>query len=53
MRRSLHARSDDDNLLGMYAKWGYDALPEFDQPGWLLAFAGREPIRFHVRRGLT
>ena len=49
----LHARSDDDNLLSMYAKWGYDALPEFDQPGWLLAFAGREPIRFHVRRGLT
>ena len=49
----LHARSDDDNLLGMYAKWGYDALPEFDQPGWLLAVAGREPIRFHVRRGLT
>ena len=37
----LHARSDDDNLLSMYAKWGYDALPEFDQPGWLLAFAGR------------
>lgn len=43
----LHAATKEDRLLGMYEKQGYSQLPELDQPGWVLAFSGREATRFH------
>jgi ribosomal protein S18 acetylase RimI-like enzyme len=46
----LHAATKQPRLLQMYAKLGYEELPSFDQPGWLLAWSGREPTRYHVKR---
>ena len=43
----LHAATKEDRLLGMYETQGYSQLPELDQPGWVLAFSGREATRFH------
>ena len=43
----LHATTSQDELLGMYKRQGYEALPSFDQPGWVLAVAGREATRYH------
>ena len=46
----LHAATKQPRLLQMYAKLGYEELPSFDQPGWVLAWSGREPTRYHVKR---
>lgn len=45
----LHAATAKPKLLAMYGQQGYDALPDFDQPGWILALAGREQTRYHVK----
>jgi GNAT superfamily N-acetyltransferase len=43
----LHAATQQEQLLRMYDKLNYDALPSFDQPAWVLMVAGREPTRYH------
>lgn len=43
----LHAATQQEQLLRMYDKLDYDALPSFDQPAWVLMVAGREPTRYH------
>ena len=50
----LHAATAQERLLGMYADQGYEQLPSFDQPGWVLALSGREATRYHRKplRGL-
>lgn len=48
----LHTATENETLLAMYEGWQYEQLPEFDQPGWVLATSGREAMRFH-RRGLA
>lgn len=48
----LHAATKNETLLAMYEGWQYEQLPDFDQPGWVLATSGREATRFH-RRGLA
>lgn len=49
----LHAATRQERLLSMYAKKGYEALPSFDQPRWVLAVAGREATRYHRKRCLA
>ena len=46
----LHAATAKDRLLKMYAGQGYEALPSYDQPGWILSLAGREATRYHCKR---
>ena len=46
----LHAATEKVGLLGMYSGMGYEALPSYDQPEWVLALAGREPTRYHRKR---
>lgn len=46
----LHAATAQERLLDMYGKQGYEALPSFDQPQWVLALAGREQTRYHVKQ---
>ena len=46
----LHATTAQDELLSMYQRQGYEALPSFDQPGWVLALAGREATRYHRKK---
>lgn len=43
----LHAATKDEFLLGWYRQLGYEQLPEFDQPNWVLSLSGREATRFH------
>ena len=43
----LHAATDNQRLRSMYAARGYEELPDYDQPGWVLAFSGREETRYH------
>ena len=43
----LHAATSQQRLLQMYAGQGYEELPSFDQPGWVLALSGREATRYH------
>lgn len=43
----LHAATAKERLLRMYAGRGYEAMPSFDQPDWILAVAGREATRYH------
>lgn len=43
----LHAATDKERLLSMYKGLAYESLPEYDQPEWVLAVAGREATRFH------
>jgi ribosomal protein S18 acetylase RimI-like enzyme len=45
----LHVGADKERLLRMYRGHGYNALPEFDQPQWVLALSGREPTRYHCK----
>ena len=45
----LHATTKDEALLGMYSHLGYEQLPTFDQPQWVLMLSGREATRFHRR----
>jgi ribosomal protein S18 acetylase RimI-like enzyme len=48
----LHAATQQERLLAMYAAQGYEALPSFDQPDWVLALAGREATRYHRKSGI-
>ena len=43
----LHAATRQPRLLQMYSRRAYEALPDFDQPAWVLALAGREETRYH------
>ena len=43
----LHAATQQEQTLAMYASMHYEALPDFDQPWWILALSGREPTRYH------
>ena len=43
----LHAATENESLLAMYAQWDYEQLPSFDQPEYILALSGREATRFH------
>ena len=47
----LHAATQQQRLLDMYATMDYEALPSFDQPDWVLALSGREETRYH-KKGL-
>ena len=39
--------TEKERLLTMYAGQGYEALPCYDQPDWVLALSGREATRYH------
>ena len=43
----LHASTAQERLLEMYRSRGYSQLPEYDQPDWVLAVAGREATTYH------
>ena len=43
----LHAATAQQRLRDMYASRGYEELPDFDQPNWVLALSGREETRYH------
>ena len=43
----LHAATAQQRLRDMYAGRGYEELPDFDQPNWVLALSGREETRYH------
>ena len=45
----LHAATSNERLLGFYGRRDYLQLPEYDQPGWVIAVAGREPTTYHRR----
>ena len=36
-------------LLDFYANQTYEQLPEYDQPQWVISWAGREQTRYHWR----
>jgi len=42
----LHAATRDTPLISMYEALQYEQLPDFDQPGWVLALSGREQTRY-------
>ena len=43
----LHASTAQERLLAMYRSRGYVQLPDYDQPDWVLAVAGREATTYH------
>jgi ribosomal protein S18 acetylase RimI-like enzyme len=43
----LHAATQKERLLRLYKDLEYEALPDYDQPAWVLRLSGREATRYH------